>query len=149
MYTILYNMLLTGADKEFGINFTRRHFCWNVPKHFSKNVAYGRHQIFWQMGLVAPIFLFLLAAKRGLKAFFFAKKNYPSPPRACVQCGQPPRIFGLHARARDAPHQATNKGCSAPVHTKQLHGKGTNTRTDIATTRSNRHSGPIRWKNFK
>ena len=61
-------------------------------------------------------------------------------------------FLGLHARARDALHQSMDEGRSAPVHPrkKKLHGKGhqqtTNTQTDIATTRPNRPSGPIRWK---
>ena len=45
---------------------------WNI----FQNPAYGRHQISRPMQIVAPIFLFLLASKKGLIAFiFFATKN--------------------------------------------------------------------------
>ena len=63
-------------------------------------------------------------------------------------------FLGLHARAREAPHQSTDEGRSAPVHEcKKLHGQVKryktqdkyNIRTNIATTRPNR---PIRWKLF-
>ena len=49
-------------------------------------------------------------------------------------------FLGLHARARTAPHQSKNEGRSAPVH---ANGKGTDISINIATTRPNRHNGPI------
>ena len=33
-------------------------------------------------------------------------------------------ILGLHARSRDAPHQSTDKGRTAPVHAKKIHENG-------------------------
>ena len=40
-----------------------------------KNPAYGRHQIYWPLRIVAPIFLFPLASKKGLIAIFCHQKK--------------------------------------------------------------------------
>ena len=53
--------------------------------YWEKKSAYRRHRISWSMRIVAQIFLFLLASKKGLVAFFFAtQKNLP-PPAAASQ----------------------------------------------------------------
>ena len=59
-------------------------------------------------------------------------------------------FLGLHERARDTLHQFTDEGRSAPLHRrKQIAWGGDNIRhtynirTDIATTRLNRPSGPV------
>ena len=46
-------------------------FCSNLMEGLTKkNPAYGRHRISWPMQIAAPIFIFPLASKKGLKAFF-------------------------------------------------------------------------------
>ena len=55
--------------------------CW--PASEKKNPAYGRHRTSQPMRIVAPIFLFTLASKKGLKASFSPPS--PPPPPAAAQ----------------------------------------------------------------
>ena len=125
------------------------------------NLACRRHWISLPMRIVAPIFLFPLASEKGLIAFFFTKLIFIPPPlscrrRCCRRCRRRlPSFFfskpgppggggglGLHARARDAPHQSTDKGRSALVLAKNCMGRGQQT-TNGQTSRLLDGNGPV------
>ena len=85
------------------------------PDLINKNPAYWRHQISQSLQIVAPIFLFPLASKKELTAFFCG---------GVCSIWNTSLFLGLNARARDAPHQSMGEGRSAPVHKKTCMGRG-------------------------
>ena len=58
-----------------------------------KNPAYRRHRIYRPMRIVAPIFLFPLASKKGLKAFFLPTKKTPSSLSSSPPSPPPKGLF--------------------------------------------------------
>ena len=107
MHTAYIHFDVKGPRKKNNITSC---VCMIKCEILRENPACGRHRISGPMQILAPIFL--SGGGRG--------KGWLRP----IQNTSP--FLGLHARVRNALHQSTDKGRSAPVHAKKLHGKGTN-----------------------
>ena len=68
----------------------------------TKNPAYGTHQIYWPMRIVAPMLYFPLLSKMGVIGFFLQKKlNHPPPPLPAISDGVPPSKGLLRRRKKE------------------------------------------------